>query len=79
MSTLVFSSCFLIRVIVFMYRTTTNKYLDYGVFLTFGYIIPEIIPTLVQLLIITTTKKREIHESKYIQQLYDEEENLENA
>ena len=62
-----------------MYRTTTNKYLDYGVFLTFGYIIPEIIPTLVQLLIITTTKKREIHESKYIQQLYDEEENLENA
>jgi hypothetical protein len=43
-----------------------------AIFLTFAYLIPDIIPTLLQLYVITTTKARGQRNSRFIEQLYEE-------
>ncbi|KAJ5071529.1 tobamovirus multiplication protein 1-like isoform x1 [Anaeramoeba ignava] len=47
--TTIFSLCFLSRFIFFLYNPITKKDLPIGVFETFAYYIPEIIPSITQL------------------------------
>eukprot|EP01112_Ceratiomyxa_fruticulosa_P013436 TRINITY_DN3781_c0_g1_i1.p1 TRINITY_DN3781_c0_g1~~TRINITY_DN3781_c0_g1_i1.p1 ORF type:complete len:338 (-),score=27.76 TRINITY_DN3781_c0_g1_i1:183-1196(-) len=74
--TVIFSICFFIRVAMFLYRPITKKFLNLYLFQTFAYYVPEIIPCLLQLYMIHTSKIKEQQASKFIDELYrtDEEE-----
>ncbi|KYR03012.1 hypothetical protein DLAC_00499 [Tieghemostelium lacteum] len=70
---LIFAGCFVIRTIVFLYQPITGRYMNNEVFVTLGYFIPDIIPTLVQIRIIHTTMKSEIEDTSFIDNLYENE------
>jgi len=69
--TAVFIICFLLRMVMFLYRPITNQYVNNSLFRTLSYLIPEIVPALTQLYMITTTKKQTTFNSKYIENLYN--------
>jgi len=72
----IFSFCFLIRTIIFIYQPITNKYMNQELFISFGYFIPDIVPTLVQIIIIHTNMKNEVEDNKFFNNLYDEENEM---
>jgi len=72
--TSIFSGCFLGRVIMFLYRPIAGTYLPMGVFMTFGYYLPEIVPSLLQLYILTNSKQKSSFETGFIDSLYSESE-----
>jgi len=75
-STIIFSVCFLVRVIAFLYRPITNGYMNDQLFQVLGYFIPELIPSIVQFYIIQAHKKKQQQDNKYIEGLYKQEEDI---
>ncbi|KAJ5070188.1 hypothetical protein M0811_11217 [Anaeramoeba ignava] len=49
--TVTFSTSFLLRFAMLLYRPITDKYFKYGIYITFTYFVPEMIPTCVQLFV----------------------------
>ncbi|KAF2069923.1 hypothetical protein CYY_008752 [Polysphondylium violaceum] len=76
---IIFSFCFLIRTIIFIYQPITEKYMNQEIFITFGYFIPDIIPTLVQIIIIHTNMKNEVEDNKFFNNLYDDENEMDDS
>jgi len=76
--TLIISACFLVRVFAFLYRPIYQAKMPDEVFQIFGYYIPELIPSLVQFYMIRARKFKEMHESKFVEELYQQEEELYN-
>eukprot|EP01132_Coremiostelium_polycephalum_P003134 gene3134-3918_t len=68
-----FALCFLLRTIIFLYNPISGKYMNNEVFITMGYFIPDIVPTLLQLYIIHTRMKGEEEDKSFINNLYDNE------
>jgi len=76
--TMLFTICFLSRVIMFLWRPASGEFLPEGVFYTFGYFIPELIPTTIQIFVIVTMRKKLTFDSKFINDLYRASEIGEN-
>lgn len=55
---------------MWFYRPITGKYLNEDVFYILGYYVPDILPTLVQIFIIQRTKRREVQNRAFIDDLY---------
>ncbi|GAM27123.1 hypothetical protein SAMD00019534_102980 [Acytostelium subglobosum LB1] len=68
-----FCFCFLIRTVIFLYNPITHKFMNEEVFLTIGYFIPDIIPTLLQMYIWHSRMKSEEDGKQYINTLYENE------
>jgi hypothetical protein len=47
--TICVTACFFLRCIMLLYRVVTKEFLDRGIFYSFAYYVPEILPILVQL------------------------------
>jgi len=73
-STIIFTTCFLVRVVAFLYRPITNSYMNNNLFQILAYYIPEVIPSLVQFYLIRGKLRREKADTQYIQNLYQQEE-----
>ncbi|EGG17707.1 hypothetical protein DFA_08703 [Cavenderia fasciculata] len=70
---LIFGACFVLRSIMFLYNPVTKKLMNDEVFITLGYFIPDIVPTLLQVYIIHTKMKNEEADTSYINSLYENE------
>jgi len=68
--TLVFTACFTLRVIMFLYRPLTNKYLNIYLFYSLAYFVPEISPTVLQVYLSETVMGKQQRDSKFIDKLY---------
>jgi len=77
--TLIFTTCFSCRVIMFLVRPLTGAYLDYSVFTVFAYYVPELIPSALQVFIVTTSKEKAIRDNQFIEDLYAEDSSEEEA
>jgi len=74
--TIIFCLCFLSRGVAFLYRPVTGKLINNDAFLAFGYFIPELIPSFVEFYVIRTIKQKDMADSKFIDGLYQQEEDL---
>jgi len=57
---------------MFLYRPITNQKFSDQLFYTFGYFVPEAIPSLIQLYISETSRGRQLDDTKFIDDLYAE-------
>lgn len=75
--TLVFTLCFFLKVILFLYRPITKKYMNNALFRVLGYYIPELIPSITQLLSYYFMRKR-LDNNMTVDDLYtaDDEEKV---
>eukprot|EP01114_Cavostelium_apophysatum_P001168 TRINITY_DN10994_c0_g1_i1.p2 TRINITY_DN10994_c0_g1~~TRINITY_DN10994_c0_g1_i1.p2 ORF type:complete len:284 (+),score=19.82 TRINITY_DN10994_c0_g1_i1:1106-1957(+) len=69
---IIFTVCFLSRVVAFLYRPITKRYFEENTFYVFGYFIPELCPSIIQVYLSETLKSKEINDTKWIDDLYDE-------
>lgn len=63
----VFSICFLVRVVMFLFRPITGLYFPKPVFYIFAYMLPETVPAIVQMFVIiwtSETKRKSLMERK---------------
>ncbi|EAL61973.1 hypothetical protein DDB_G0290915 [Dictyostelium discoideum AX4] len=67
------SCCFIVRSIIFFYNPITHEYMNYEVFITFGYFLPDIIPIILNYIIIYNNMKTEQEDSSFINMLYENE------
>ncbi|KAN0038003.1 hypothetical protein ACTA71_000175 [Dictyostelium dimigraforme] len=67
------SCCFIVRSIIFFYNPITQEYMNYEVFITFGYFLPDIIPIILNYIIIYNNMKNEQEDSSFINMLYENE------
>lgn len=74
--TVIFSICFFVRSVAFLYRPFTGRFMNLYAFRMLGYFIPEIIPSVVQFYMIWTRKRKEEYGQLFIDQLYKEEEQI---
>ncbi|KAL6050814.1 hypothetical protein QOT17_019579 [Balamuthia mandrillaris] len=72
--TLAFVVCFLLRVAMYLYRPITGDYLPDAAFVTCAYYVPEIVPSLLQIYIVQTSKHKLRLEAEFIDNLYAEAE-----
>jgi len=71
-TTVVFTLCFLLRVAMFSYRFVTGSYIkDYDLFTVLAYYVAEIIPSMLQIYIVESSRGRSNRESQYIIDLYE--------
>ncbi|EFA77305.1 hypothetical protein PPL_12516 [Heterostelium album PN500] len=68
-----FCFCFLTRAIIFLYNPITGKFMNDEMFLTLGYFVPDIIPTLLQVYIWHSRMRNEEEDSTFINSLYENE------
>ncbi|KAN0018987.1 hypothetical protein ACTFIU_002189 [Dictyostelium citrinum] len=67
------SCCFIVRSIIFFYNPITHEYMNYEVFITFGYFLPDLIPIVLNYIIIYNNMKTEQEDSSFINMLYENE------
>jgi len=72
--TLLFTACFLVRCVMFLYRPITGAYLPTPVFYCFAYFVPECIPCLFQIYLAETSRGQAERDNQYIDDLYAESE-----
>jgi len=65
-----FTLCFLLRVSMFSYRFITNAFLPDVLFVTLAYYLPELIPSVLQIYIVESSRGKSRRESQYINDLY---------
>ncbi|PRP75305.1 hypothetical protein PROFUN_05616 [Planoprotostelium fungivorum] len=70
--TLIFTTCFLSKVAIFLYRPITGSTFPSVIFYSFGYYTPEVIPCLFQLYVSESSNKQQEKETKFIDDLYAE-------
>jgi len=69
-TTMIFTACFCCRVVMFLYRPVTGNYLDQTLFIFLAYYIPELVPSALQVYIVTTSKEKAIRDNQFIEDLY---------
>jgi hypothetical protein len=79
LATVVFASCFLLRVFMFAYRPVTGKYFDDHTFIILGYYVCEAVPSLVEVYIFYTTKHETKMQIDFIDDLYDQDQQDEHS
>jgi hypothetical protein len=70
--TVLFAACFLVRCVIFLYRPITGQKFSEVIFYTFGYFVPETIPSLLQIYLSETYRGQQIKDTKFIDDLYAE-------
>ncbi|GAM27305.1 hypothetical protein SAMD00019534_104800 [Acytostelium subglobosum LB1] len=68
-----FCLCFLIRIVIFLYNPITGEYMNQELFITMGYFIPDIIPTLMQLYIWHQKMQATDDSAEFVNNLYENE------
>lgn len=69
-TTMIFTACFCCRVVMFLYRPVTGHYLPDTVFIFLAYYVPEVVPSALQVYIVTTSKEKAIRDNQFIEDLY---------
>jgi len=72
--TIIFTLCFLCRVVMFLYRPITGYPLPSVLFYVFAYFVPELVPSVIQVILSETVQGQLEREDKFIKDLYDEGE-----
>eukprot|EP01111_Echinosteliopsis_oligospora_P010498 TRINITY_DN3280_c0_g1_i1.p1 TRINITY_DN3280_c0_g1~~TRINITY_DN3280_c0_g1_i1.p1 ORF type:complete len:173 (+),score=21.24 TRINITY_DN3280_c0_g1_i1:587-1105(+) len=72
--TLIFSLCFISRGLVFLWWPVFKTKLDPSLFMALAYYVPELVPSIIEFFLFRATKKKEEKASKFIADLYQQEE-----
>jgi len=69
-TTMIFTACFCCRVVMFLYRPVTGSYLHPTLFIFMAYYVPELVPSALQVYIVTTSKEKAVRDNQFIEDLY---------
>jgi magnesium-transporting ATPase (P-type) len=75
-ATIIFTVCFILRVVAFLYRPITGEYMPQELFQVLAYYIPEVIPSLVQFYLIRRKDRKEKKDTRFVHDLYQMEEDV---
>lgn len=76
LATLVFCSCFTLRFAMFLWVPVTNDDVPADLFMVFAYILPEVIPTSLQLFIVQKRRSKSERDAQFISDLYAEHDEV---
>lgn len=68
---MVLVASFSMRFLVFLYRPLVGEYMDPWLFLSFAYILPELLPVMLMAIVLNFSLHRQIVMSHQADQLYD--------
>jgi len=75
-ATIIFTACFLVRVVAFLFRPVEHEYMNQQLFQVLAYYIPEVIPSLVQFYLIRRKLRKEKKDTQFVHDLYQQEEDI---
>jgi hypothetical protein len=76
LATLVFCSCFALRFAMFLWVPVTDENVSADLFMIFAYIVPEVIPTALQLFIVQKRRSKNERDAQFISDLYAEHDEV---
>jgi hypothetical protein len=76
LATLVFCSCFTLRFALFLWIPASSESVSADLFMSLAYIVPEVIPSLLQLLIVQERRSKTERDARFISDLYAEHDEV---
>jgi len=77
--TLAFVGSFSLRVMAFSYRYITFTYMDNFYYMPIAYYLPDLIPTILQVIVVETSKGKENETTTFIKNLYSDDDDSLNT
>jgi hypothetical protein len=76
LATLVFCSCFTLRFALFVWIPVGSETVSADLFMSLAYIIPELIPSMLQLVIVQERRSKTERDARFISELYQEHDDV---